>query len=81
MRLYCEFGNCPCRAYSGHGQCLHCSHGECWHKRSTQFDSPRMLARVPQYYKIPIIMIFTPILPAVPPLPIDYCPTVKGLPV
>jgi len=85
MRLFCEFSNCHCHHYIGRGRCRHCGHGECWHKRSTQFDSVRQTAENPSYLKIPIVLaIFIPEVPPVSPFESDesdYCECTQSLPV
>lgn len=85
MRLFCEFSGCQCQCYLGRGRCRHCGHGECWHKRSTQFDSTRPAADSPKYLKIPIVpAIFMPEVPPVSPLESDdsdYCECIRALPV
>jgi len=85
MRLYCEFSTCPCLHYFGRERCCHCGHGECWHKRSSQFDSVRLTADTPVYLKIPIVSaIFIPEVPPVFPFESydsDFCECVDALPV
>lgn len=85
MRLFCEFSGCQCPCYLGGDRCHHCGHGECWHKRSTQFDSTRPAAYSPKYLKIPIVpAIFMPEVPPVSPLESDdsdYCECIRALPV
>jgi len=81
MRLYCEFGNCPCQYYGGRDdRCSQCGHGACWHANDHgQFESQRLPAETPQY-----MFVYVPQLPTVPPLPEAsprYCPEVIGLPV
>lgn len=78
-RLHCLFNTCSCTKHVGYneGLCGHCMHAACWHKLDlTQFDSVRVGARVPVYSTQ-----YISILPEVPPLPDDFCPTVIGLPV
>lgn len=84
MRLQCEFGDCQCSLCLGTGRCRRCGHGECWHKRSTQFDSQRVSAHRGRYIRIPIITgVFSPQVPPTSPTedPTDFCVTVIGLPV
>ena len=85
MRLFCEFSGCSCQCYLGRGRCRHCGHGECWHKRSIQFDSTRPAADSPIYMKIPIVpAIFIPEVPPVSPFESDdsdYCECIQALPV
>ena len=86
MRLHCEFGDCLCPKCIGSPKCRRCGHGECWHKRSVQFDSPRMSARRGQYVKVPIVIgMFIPMAPPVSPLESEdsdnYCPCSVALPV
>ena len=87
MRLECQFGNCNCKKHIGHQDdiCGICGHGGCWHKIDySQFYSPRASARRGIYYIEPIIQIFVPIMPEVPPFPEDsprFCNQIKKLPV
>lgn len=91
MRLYCEFSDCPCRYYVKRRhhrrgeRCRMCGHGQCWHKRSTQFESTRLPADRPIYFKIPVVpAIFIPEVPPVSPLESDesdYCECAEALPV
>ena len=59
---------------------MNCGHAKLWHKRINQFESIRVPAWKPTYERIPIIHVFVPIEPVVPPVP-DYCDAVKALPV
>jgi hypothetical protein len=86
MRLNCEFGDCLCSKCIGSPKCRRCGHGECWHKRSVQFDSPRVSARRGQYVKVPIVHgVFIPMAPPVSPLESEdsdnYCSHSVALPV
>lgn len=81
MRGRCEFRTCQCRCYDRNGSlCLNCGHGAIWHASINQFESIRGPARKPVYERIPIILVFTPIEPIVPPVP-NYCDAVPALPV
>ena len=86
MRLHCEFGDCQCLKCIGSPICYICGHGECWHKRANQFDSPRLMARKAQYVHIPIVVaIFVPVAPPVSPFESsdsdEYCENLTALPV
>ena len=85
MRGECEFRSCPCSNFLGKRRCRHCGHGQCWHKLSKQFNSPRLSARTPVYLKIPIVpAIFIPEVPPISPFESsdsDYCQDEDQLPV
>jgi len=86
MRLHCEFGDCQCQKCIGSPKCRRCGHGECWHKRSVQFDSPRSAADNGRYIRVPVICgIFMPIAPPVSPFESSdqdsYCEELTTLPV
>jgi len=84
MRLECEFSICGCVSYVGKGRCGHCNHGECWHRPSGQFDSPRLLVRRPIYNRMPVALpiIFRPMAPPIEPEEVyEYCESLIVLPV